>query len=300
MNRTQRAQLAQATLKIIDSGGYSLPDGSQIDIGDAVSRAISGTIHYSPENFADVRAQCKNLLAERNYNTRFQVVNSTTFAAARALTMQAAQSGVSVEASETAPYAGVMSLNFASAKNPGGGFLKGSQAQEECLARASALYRCIDPVQEYYEINRSCKTALYTEHMIYSPAVPVFRDDDDVLIDDPWCTSIITSPAVNFGALKKNHPDLACKTAEIMRGRIENVLSVAVVGGCRSVVLGAWGCGVFKNDPAEMSAWFHEMICDGGTFASAFENVVFAVLDGTEQRRFIEPFEKQFASELEV
>jgi len=136
MNRTQRTELAQATLKIIESGTYELPDGSQIDIDDAVSRAISDTIHYAPEDFVDVRAQCEKILAQRDYATRFQVVNSTTFAAARELTLQAVLEGRTVEASETTPYAEAMSLNFASAKNPGGGLLKGSQAQEECLARA--------------------------------------------------------------------------------------------------------------------------------------------------------------------
>ncbi len=292
MNRTQRAQLAQETLQITDAGRYELPDGSSVDISDAVDRAITGTIHYSPKSFSDARVACDRSLLIRNHATRYQVINTTTFTAARQLTIRE----TNLTNSERAPYAGVMALNFASANNPGGGFLKGAQAQEECLARASALYRCINPVQEYYQTNRNCKSALYTEHMIYSPAVPVFRNDDDILIHDPWCTSIITSPAVNLGALKKNNPELVPKVAGTMQQRIENMLSVAVANDCRSVVLGAWGCGVFRNDPADMAAWFYKQICGDGKFATAFEEVVFAVLDHSENQRFIHPFEKQFAN----
>jgi len=69
-------------------------------------------------------------------------------------------------------------LNFASAKNPGGGFLGGGSAQEESLARSSGLFPCINQMQQMYETNRAYRSCLYTDHMIYSPRVPVFRDDE--------------------------------------------------------------------------------------------------------------------------
>ena len=82
-------------------------------------------------------------------------------------------------------------LNFASAKNPGGGFLGGSQAQEESLARSSALYGSLMTAWDYYEINRKSPNALYTDHIIYSPDVVVFRNDAGDLLDDPWTVSFI-------------------------------------------------------------------------------------------------------------
>ena len=118
-------------------------------------------------------------------------------------------------------------LNFASAKNPGGGFLGGSQAQEEALARASGLYPCLSANFGYYQFNRSKGGAIYSHHLIYSPAVPVFRDDEDNFLDAYFPASIITAPAVNVGALPKNKRDNKKMIREIMLERTENVLATA-------------------------------------------------------------------------
>src|SRR6185437_10556724 len=98
----------------------------------------------------------------------------------------------------------VLALNFASARHPGGGFLKGSQAQEESLARASGLYACIAPLRGMYDANHRFRSCLYTDHLIYSPDVPVFRADNDSLLDHPYPVSFVTAPAVNAGAVRTN------------------------------------------------------------------------------------------------
>ena len=77
----------------------------------------------------------------------------------------------------------VLALNFASAKNAGGGFINGAKAQEEDLARASALYPCLIGQRGYYEANRRCGSMIYTDHLIYSPDVPFFRDDGWALLE---------------------------------------------------------------------------------------------------------------------
>ena len=91
----------------------------------------------------------------------------------------------------------VVALNFASAKNPGGGFLGGAKAQEEDLARSSALYACMRDQRAYYDANRHEPSLLYTDHMIYSPDVPFFRDDRLRFLEDPFLLSILTAPAPN-------------------------------------------------------------------------------------------------------
>src|SRR6185312_12808515 len=93
----------------------------------------------------------------------------------------------------------VVALNFASAKNPGGGFLGGAKAQEEDLCRCSALYTCQLTQSAYYEVNRATSSMLYTDNIIYSPDVPFFRDDRLQLLDEPFTVSIITAPAPNAG-----------------------------------------------------------------------------------------------------
>jgi uncharacterized protein (TIGR02452 family) len=123
-----------------------------------------------------------------------RVINATTFAVARYMTLRHSTDNVCC-------------LNFASATNPGGGFLIGAQAQEEDLTRASGLYSCLLRAPEYYDANRTDNNhSLYQDMMIYSPHVPVFRDDSNALIAEPWKTTIITAPAPNRGAIIMNHP----------------------------------------------------------------------------------------------
>jgi uncharacterized protein (TIGR02452 family) len=183
-------------------------------------------------------------------------------------------------------------LNFASARNPGGGFLNGSQAQEESLARASGLYASLNRTTDYYEANRRERSALYTDHMIYSPRVPVFRDDHDRLLDEPWHASIITAPAVNAGVVRSNEPHNVPRIREVMARRIEYVLALAAHQGQSALVLGAWGCGVFRNDPSEVAELFGDMLLGEGRYARAFAEIVFAVLDrrGDIIRPFVERF----------
>ena len=284
-NRSQRARIAQETLAILDRGGYRSPSGREVDLRATIDHAVRGSVHYrpdEPERFARPAPPAPPVPIEAG--TRFEVVNEGTLtAAARMLGEE--------------PGARVVALNFASARNPGGGFLSGSQAQEESLARASALFRCIEPMQEMYETNRRRSSCLYSDHMIYSPDVPVFRgDDDDALLEAPFLVSMITAPAVNAGAVRTNEPQARSRIEPVMRTRAGKVLAVAAHHGHRHLILGAWGCGVFQNSPADVARWFDEHLRGDGTFANTFERVVFAILDHSPERRFIGPFEERFAT----
>src|SRR5262249_38608560 len=144
----------------------------------------------------------------------------------------------------------VAALNFASAKDPGGGFLNGSQAQEESLARSSALYASLLRGWEFYDRHRASPSCLYLDAMIVSPGCPVFRDDDGTLLEEPQLVTIITSPALNAGAAADNRPEELPRIPEVFRRRSEYGLALAASQGANRLVLGAWGCGVFRNDPA--------------------------------------------------
>ena len=282
-SRSKRRTIAAETLTIIQSGEYHLPDGSKVSITDDVNRMIAETILYAPGDFRSVLRKRDKRIAESSNPTapKISVENETTFAAASRLRAKS-------------PDGSIMCLNFASAKNPGGGFLGGAQAQEECLARASALYASINPVQGYYQTNRRCGTCLYTDHMIYSPDVPVFRDDDDALLKQPYQVSILTAPAVNTGAVRRNEPQKIDQIADVMTARIEKVLALAIANDVRHLVLGAWGCGVFANDPTEVAQWFHDQLCERETIGRMFDEIVFAVLDRAKSQDNITAFVKQF------
>lgn len=279
-NRKARAQIARQTVDILENGEYSLPDGTTVSIANSMTKAREGTALYSPDRFAEVFAKLD--VPTDRFATAFQIENSTTLSAARRL----------VDADRSLD---PLCLNFASAKNPGGGFLNGSQAQEESLARASGLHACISPVSGYYDTNRRCGTGLYTHHTIYSPKVPVFRDDNDQLLPVPYLASFVTAPAVNAGAVHQNEPQRVSLIESTMLERIERIFALALLHGHNTIVLGAWGCGVFKNDPTDVARWFHRHLIENERFQGAFRSVVFAVLDRSDSQSVFSAFASQFA-----
>ena len=268
MDRDLAERLGHETVQSIRAGGYAAPSGKWVDLREAVAAARQGTIEYPPETAVAPPATNEHV-------TRFSVENGTVLAVGRRLTANG-------------PFA---ALNFASAAHPGGGFLAGARAQEESIARSSALCHCLEG-REMYAHHRVRRDAMYTDYVIYSPDVPVFRDDEGQLLDRPWPLSIITCPAVNANGLLY----AAHRTAEIrarMRGRTARVLSVAAHHQHRRLILGAWGCGAFGLDPEMMAAIFKDALT--GSHRGVFEVIVFAITDWSADHRFIGPFERAFA-----
>jgi uncharacterized protein (TIGR02452 family) len=188
----------------------------------------------------------------------------------------------------------VACLNFASAKNPGGGFLNGALAQEEALAAASGLYPCLLQAPEYYERNRGNRSTLYLDIAIYSPRVPFIRDDEGNLLEKPAFASVITAPAPNAGAIVQNEPANLQKVEPTLRRRAELVLAIAANENVHRLILGAWGCGVFRNDPKMVAKVFGELLREA--FQGVFEEVVFAVYDRSEDQRTYSAFDGMFNS----
>lgn len=253
--------VAQQTLEIIERGAYVAGDGELVELADDIEAAIGGTLLYTPR-------QLDALLYRRDGEggrPLIEVTDELTQEAARRLTLD--------EGCEH-----VVLLNFASAKNAGGGFINGAKAQEEDLARASALYPCMLEARTYYDANRSCDHLVYTDHMIWSPDVPFFRVHARELLDRPFLASVITAPAPNAGALDREWPaELAGTTYEdALRKRAGKVLALAEDRGHRILLLGAWGCGVFRNDPELVADAFGRWL-ESSRFAGSFDRVVFAV-----------------------
>ena len=281
-NRQARAAIAQETLEILNQGFYLNKSQEKISLTHLIDHAKSASILYKPEDFDRVYPSRDDLLGQKpkTESPSFVVSNLTTFQAVREVVNDGKEK--------------VLCLNFASAKNPGGGFLGGSQAQEESLARASALYPCIAQMEEMYNTNKMFGSCLYTDHMIYSPDVPVFRDDADQLLDEPYLTSIITAPAVNAGCIRNNEPHNIKHIPTVMKRRVQQVLSLAALHQYKTIVMGAWGCGVFQNDPADVALYFKECLVDDAVLSKAFTKVIFAVLDRSKEQKFIKPFQNIF------
>ncbi|MEU2660275.1 TIGR02452 family protein [Streptomyces sp. NPDC007325] len=251
-------EIARQTEAIVAAGSYTAPDGRTVSLHEDLAAALAGTRLYGPEPVP--------VTPGTGHAGRIEVTGESSLAAARRMT-------------GTAPGAPVAVLNFASARNPGGGYLNGAQAQEEALCRSSALHATLLRAPAYYEHHRADRDTFYTDRVIHSPRVPVFRDDRGALLDAPFTVGFLTSPAPNAGVVRRRNPGHAHRLPAALASRAERVLETAVAEEYRRIVLGAWGCGVFQNDPAEVAGAFRTLLTGDGRFAGHFDEVVFAVLD---------------------
>ena len=270
--RAERIAIAKTTLAACDAGFYTNAAGARVDIGDNVEDAAEGTVMYDKDLVARVP------IAPR-FQTRFAVTAESTLAA----TTRLERDGVGH----------VACLNFASAKRPGGGFLGGSQAQEESLARASSLFVCLRMLPEYYEKNIATRSALYLDLVVFSPFVPFIRDDDGGWLDRPVLASVITAAAPNASALRQTGKYDAAVVESTLRSRADLALAAAAQHGVERYVLGAWGAGVFGNDPSAVAVIFADLL--RGRYAGVFSEVVFAVLGGAGRPNY-DAFARVFAS----
>ncbi|SHH20598.1 TIGR02452 family protein [Massilia sp. CF038] len=262
INRESRAKIAQETLDILAAGSYVNRRGDTVSIARALALAKDGTVHYTGAQLDVLRSAT---MVGQHHATDIEVSNESSLAAISRLAREG--------------HDDILCLNFASAKNPGGGFLGGSEAQEENLAKSSGLYACIVQKMELYEANRNLHTSMYLDDMIYSPSVPVFRDDTYAFLDQPLAASFISAPAVNRGALVRNEPERLDEVEFVMQRRIEMLLALALHRGHSTLVLGAWGCGVFAHRADQMAGWFAKCLVHNPVYRGAFARICFAVLD---------------------
>ncbi|MGW1005650.1 TIGR02452 family protein [Streptomyces sp. NPDC002520] len=265
--------MAAETEQIVEAGRYRAPSGQDVSLAAAIEAARAGTRMYGPE---PVPAPVSEPGAPES-DTFFEVTGERTLEAARRL------AGAPVAA-----------LNFASARNPGGGYLNGAQAQEEALCRASALHTCLLEARAFYDHHRAHRDPFYSDRVIHSPAVPVFRDDRGRLLAEPYPVGFLTAAAPNAGVIRRTAPERTGEVPAALASRAERVLETAAAHGYRRLVLGAWGCGVFQNDPAHVAGAFRALLGPGGRFAHTFEHVVFGVLDRTPGATVREAFAWEF------
>lgn len=278
MNRKIRQRIAHSTLDALQQGGYENPAGQWIDLRGYQQAAETGSRLYRPEDGAALLHEFDQPAGEP---AEVRVYPATTLEAAANLVGQFERVGC---------------LNFASARNPGGGFLGGSQAQEESLARSSGLYPCLTQFEEMYRRNSlPGSTGLYSDYLVYSPQVPVLRSEAGEWLPQPFRLDVLTAPAVNAGALRRNSPELLPQLEPVMRHRLRLVLAAAARYGVKALVLGAWGCGVFGNDPAQVVRLFAEALADP-SIRGRFRRLDFAIFDPKPPHAVLSAFQQELSS----
>jgi len=254
------AELGQSAALAAVTGYYINEDGQKVDWSQQVHTACSTTISIPSDASLPLNQSNKHL------ETRIQVTNETTLGAAK----RQINNGLRP-----------LALNFANGVSPGGGFLNGAKAQEEVLCRSSALYQTIvdDPMYEEHLLYHDSDS---TDWAIYSPDVPIFRTDAGITLKEPWLLSFLTCAAPYAPAI--GQPE----SGDLLQQRIYRVLSIAQAYEYQTLVLGAWGCGAFENDPQRTAHDFRQAL--ETEFEGVFSDIVFAITDWSPERRYLGPF----------
>lgn len=178
-------------------------------------------------------------------------------------------------------------LNFASSTNPGGGVTSGASAQEECLCRVSTLYPCLKDESMwdlFYAPHRKARNPLHNDDIIYTKDVIVFKDDDYQPLPKTFAVDVITCAAPTLREQSSNRynpsdgdsaPDITPEQLLALherRGR--QILSAAAANGAEVIILGAFGCGAFKNNPAVVAQAYANILPE---YLHYFRTIEFAV-----------------------
>lgn len=277
MIRTLNIATAKDTLDVIEKG-YYLKDGKKIFLpnqDDFLNVHYDQVTVLSPETLSSIANDDDDFFAESFCGSKscsFYLIDADSFEVASS-------------------FSHGLVMNFANAKHPGGGFLSGASAQEESLCRCSTLYKSLSSkkASEMYTYNSCNKLPGYSDYMLLTKDVCVFKDRYDNYLDSPFLTSVMTIPAPNAKGCARELSDE--EQYSLIKQRLTYFLFACARYGYRDLVLGAWGCGAFGNDPRLIARCFYELFFTENKFEEFFDNVAFAVLGGGENyNAFLDTF----------
>ena len=269
--KKKNADIFRETTSLIQAGGYTTPSGKQIhfdftnmlQLGRCFQQEISAISAPYVEGGTKVMVECNDCLvaAERLVKEGYNPVL----------------------------------LNFASAGHPGGGVETGARAQEETICRRSTLTRSIYSFDEKYA-SRYGYTPQAGEHYpivsefsaVYSPAVTVFREGIDcLLMEEPYDVAVVSCAALNLNGKYpiKLTPDghMPQVAIDITRNKIRTVFRIGLKYDHDALVLGAFGCGAFRNPPAEIAQLFHEVM-EEPEFKDKYRLITFSIIEDHNSR----------------
>ena len=163
----------------------------------------------------------------------------------------------------------ITALNFASYTSPGGKFIEGSNAQEESLCHSSNLYNILAQCPDYYiENKKHFNQNLFTDRALYSPNVVFHNQQKTNFVK----ADILTCAAPNWTRAQEYENINKLQNTLTLFQRMQFIKSIAETQQVDVLILGAWGCGVFGQDPQEVAQCFN-FVFDKTTI----KNIVYAV-----------------------
>ncbi|KAJ7701991.1 hypothetical protein B0H16DRAFT_1440606 [Mycena metata] len=264
-------KIATDTLAAVEKGSYLDAEGSIHTLDDLGKPEFSSATEFYPPDspLSTWATSTPPARAADTKKTDIVLCQCSTLEGVRLLLAHARKIGV---------------LNFASANSPGGGFLGGSRAQEESIARSSNLYSSLvtPTAQQFYAHHKrgaNQKNKYYSHAMVYSRGVQLIRTDAGAWIK-PARVDMLTSAAVNSGAASTPVKDVEQRIESVMRERMGRLLYLFEQQGAQDLVLGSFGTGAFRNKvPMVAKLWVELLAGRDARFRHSFETVAFAILD---------------------
>ncbi|MEY2844661.1 MAG: hypothetical protein RL076_207 [Chloroflexota bacterium] len=249
IKRNAAVMIARATKQIVERGNYTTESGSEHDIRAQLDLARAQTVVFSPmQAIPAPREKYKQLVT--------YVHNQTTLTVAHARQKRGYRVAI---------------LNFTQPTTLGGGWLNGRNAQEASLFRSSGLLSCLRNVPWYGDPVHAVNP-FYDDTTIVSPNVPIIRAHDGDLLEQPWSAHFISATPIHVRAVRKYMPTRIAEVPMAIGRRTTRIIEAAATTKANVLVLGAWGCGRFGNDPDVVIA----------AFQAAFESPAirnFAIID---------------------
>ncbi len=266
------------TMRICRRGGYVTPLGAEVRL-PSTDEVLKASVFYQNPPRVDSVAVADSCVCD--------AVNDDCIEAARKLVEEGHRP---------------IMLNMANRHTPGGGVLNGARAQEESLFRQSNLCVSLYQYDEYHArlLDLSLGNGRYPMDRetggIYSGRVMFFRTSSrngDALVEKPFECAVVSVAAINRPDLT---PDgrLVDWAVVATKNKIRTMFRIGLLHGHDAIVLGAWGCGAFRNPPEHMAQLFHEVL-DEDEFARKYRVVRFAVIEDHNSRHSnFAPFDRQF------
>ena len=250
--RAMRLVSLNENLNIVDKGFYELDDKK----------------FYLIPSTSKIIKEDDQLNNSMSNNTQIEVINKTTIGA------------VLNENSKCCV------LNFASYKTPGGGVLEGYGSQEESLCYVSNLYDELYQFKyTFYERHKmlGMNKGLYSSEAIYSEDINIIKDENFNL-RELRTMNVITMAAPYAKIIRRYNPDMIDLIYSALRERCKRVLEIAINYNQETLVLGAFGCGVFQNNLDDLIEIWYNLLT--GEFNNKFKKVIFAVPDKISFSKF--------------
>lgn len=261
-------------------------------LSQAIRKTQAATVLYGEDDYPEIPEA--ESVKKTGHKCEIRVTKHRSYEAAMNLHMEF-------------PDARICVLNFASAVNPGGGVKSGSSAQEEGLCRCSTLYPCLNRKElweGYYDVNRAAHNPLNSDACIYTPGIVICKTDTghpERMEEADWVSvDVISCAAPNLRDVPANRYNpqngepiklTDSEQYDLHLQRAKHILHAAAVNREDILVLGAFGCGAFRNNPVPVAKAFHDALKE---YRKYFRVVEFAVFCKGYETRNYDAFKREF------